>query len=279
MPRFLHRESSARTWRERARVFGPAVLLSLIALVVTYHFVQPAPPRHITLATAQKGGAYFLLGLRYQALLAHQGIRVTLIPTSGSVENIHLLKKGEADVAFVQGGTGVSVQAPELRSLASLYYEPAWIIVRKGRGIAELAELKGKRVGIDQPGSGTREIALLLLADNGINQNNASLLPVGEEAAANALRARKLDAAFFVISPLAPIVGEALAIPGVRLLSIRRAPAYALQHHFLTVLTLPEGAMNLRVNLPARKTMLLAPATTHRPLSVLSESICFCGIG
>jgi hypothetical protein len=34
-------------WRERARIFGPAALLSLAALIVTFHFVQPAPPRHI----------------------------------------------------------------------------------------------------------------------------------------------------------------------------------------------------------------------------------------
>jgi TRAP transporter TAXI family solute receptor len=252
----------ARTWRERARIFGPAALLSLLALMITYHFVQPAPPRHIVFATAQEGGAYFLFGLRYQAMLADEGIDVTVRPTSGSVENIHLLQTGEADVAFVQGGTGAAVNVPGLRSLASLYYEPVWILVRKRSGVSELADLKGKRVGIDQEGSGTREIARLLLADNGIDENAASLLPIGGEAAANALRTGKLDAAFFVISPLAPIVHETLAIPGVRLLSIKRAPAYALQHHSLTVLTLPEGAMDLRANLPDRQTALLAPATT-----------------
>jgi len=69
-------------------------------------------------------------------------------------------------------------------------------------------------------------------------------------------------AAFFVISPRAPIVHEVLAIPGVRLLDMERAPAYALQHHFLTVLTLPEGAMDLRANLPRRQIALLAPAAT-----------------
>jgi hypothetical protein len=88
------------------------------------------------------------------------------------------------------------------------------------------------------------------------------LLPVGGETAANALSAGKLDAAFFVISPRAPIIHESLASPAVRVLSIRRAPAYALQHHFLTVLSLPEGAMDLRANLPTRQTALLAPATT-----------------
>ena len=176
--RLFRREPGARTL---PRIFGPAVLLSILALIITYHFLQPAPPRHIVFATAQEGGAYFQFGLRYQALLAREGIDVTVRPTSGSVENIHLLQKGEADVAFVQGGTGAGINAPGLQSLASLYYEPVWIFVRKRSGISLMSDLKGKRVGIDQEGSGTRELALLLLADNGIDQKAATLLPIGGE--------------------------------------------------------------------------------------------------
>src|SRR5262249_42009586 len=185
--------------------------------------------------------------------LAREGIDVTVRPTSGSVENIHLLEKGEADVAFVQGGTGAGINAPGLRSLASLYYEPVWIFVRKRSGISSISDLQRKRVGIGQEGSGTRELALLLLADNGIDQKAATLLPIGGEEAANALRAETLDAAFFVISPSAPVVHQVFAIPGIRLLNMTRPQAYALQHQFLTVLSLPEGAMNLRANLPARE--------------------------
>src|SRR5438309_3823362 len=116
-PKSFRRERNIHTWPERARIFGPATLLSLAALIVTYHFVQPAPPRHIVLATGQGGGAYYLFGLQYQALLAREGIDVTVRPTSGSVENIQLLQNGQADVAFVQGGTGTSVDAPSLRAL------------------------------------------------------------------------------------------------------------------------------------------------------------------
>ena len=261
-PKSFRRERNIRTWPERARIFGPAILLSLLALIVTYHFVQPAPPRHIVLATGQEGGAYFLYGLRYQAELAREGIDVTVRPTSGSIENIHLLQKGEADVAFVQGGTAASVDAPALRSLASLYYEPVWIMVRKQAHIERISDLKGRRIAIDREGSGVRPIAILLLADNGISSEAGTVLPLGEEDAANALRAGKLDAAFFVISPRAPVVRSALAIPDVRLLSIKRAPAYALQHHFLSVLTLPEGAIDLRANIPPHDTVLVAPAAT-----------------
>jgi uncharacterized protein len=148
-----------------------------------------------------------------------------------------------------------------LRSFASLYYEPVWILVRKQAGIERLSDLKGRRVAIDHDGSGTRAIALLLLADDGIAPNSQSLLPLGGEEAVNALRAGTVDAAF-AISPRAPFMREALALSGVRLLNIKRAPAYALQHRFLSVLTLPEGAINLRANVPNADTMLLAPATT-----------------
>src|SRR5438445_10033830 len=194
-PKSFRRERNIRTWPERARIFGPAILLSLLALIVTYHFVQPAPPHHIVFATGQEGGAYFLFGLRYQALLAREGIDVTVRPTSGSIENLHLLEKGLADVAFVQGGTGASVDARGLRSLASLYYEPVWILVRKHTGIERLGDLKQHRIGVDQEGSGTREIAFLLLANNGIDPSSATLLPLGGEEAASDIRTGKLDAA------------------------------------------------------------------------------------
>jgi hypothetical protein len=220
---------------------------------------SPAPHRPRDWAGERR---LFSLRLRYQALLAREGIDVTVRPTSGSIENIHLLRQGEVDVAFVQGGTGAGIDAPELRSLASLYYEPIWLVVRKRAKVGQLSDLKGRRIGVDREGSGTREIALLLLAESGINPKSAIILPLGGEEATSALRVGKLDAAFFVISPRAPVVREALTIPGIRLLNIKRAPAYAVQHHFLSVLTLPEGAIDLRKNLPPRDTVLLAPATT-----------------
>jgi hypothetical protein len=73
MSNSFRRERDIHTWRERARVFGPTAIISLLALIVTYHFVQPAPPRHIVFATGREVGAYFLFGLRYQALLIGGG--------------------------------------------------------------------------------------------------------------------------------------------------------------------------------------------------------------
>lgn len=256
-------ERGGRTWREWARIFAPAALLSIAALAVAYHFVQPAPPRHFVLATGPEDGAYFRYGQRYRHILARDGIRVTVRVTSGSNENIRLLKESAADVAFVQGGSMAGdADMSDLRSLASLYYEPVWVFVRRDTGIERLGDLGGRRIGIDQEGSGTRPVALQLLADTGIEPATANLRPLGGRGAVGALGKRELDAAFLVVSPRAAVVRDALASPDIRLLSIDRATAFALQHRFLSVLTLPEGAIDLRANLPPQDTVLLAPAAT-----------------
>lgn len=241
-------------------VFGPAVLATVVALLVAYHFVQPAPPRQIVLATGSTQGAYFHYGQLYRDRLRREGISVTLRVTRGSIENIELLKEGTADVAFVQGGTGVAADAPQLRSLASLYFEPIWVFVRRGASITSLADLRGRRVAVDREGSGTRPLALELLADNGIHEGDFAALPLGGDDAVKAVRSGKAAAAFFVVAAQAPELHDALAARELRLLSIDRAPAYALRHRYLSRLTLPAGGVDLAADLPPEDTTLLAPA-------------------
>jgi TRAP-type uncharacterized transport system substrate-binding protein len=147
---------AGRTWRERIAVVGPAIIIMIAGLVVAYQFVKPAPPRHIILATGPKQGAYEYYGGLYRDRLQREGISVSTESTRGSIENIELLRDHRADVAFVQGGAGKDIEAPHLRSLASLYFEPVWIFVRKEASIGRLFELRGRRVAIDSEGSGTR---------------------------------------------------------------------------------------------------------------------------
>jgi TRAP transporter TAXI family solute receptor len=254
------RHGRLRIWLERIGIFGPAILLTAAAFAIAYHFVQPAPPREIVMATGAKDGVYYYYGRMYRDLMAQQGIGVKLVETAGSLANIDLLKRGEADVAFAQGGTRSDDGKTELRSLASLYFEPIWIFVRRDQPITRLAELRGRRIAIDREGSGTRLMALQLLADIGIGEADVRLSPLGGAAASLALRHGELDAAFFIIGANAPVVRGLFAARDVRLLAIDRPAAYRLQHRFLSLLTLPEGAIDLAADLPSADTMLLAPA-------------------
>ena len=124
MARRAEGERSGRTWRARLGVFGPALVIALAALVVTYHFVQPAPPKHIVMAAGPEASVYYYYARAYRDRFARDGIRVELLLTRGSLDNIRLLEDGRADVGFVQSGTTADIDAPDLRSLASLYFEP-----------------------------------------------------------------------------------------------------------------------------------------------------------
>ena len=65
-------------------IFGPAVLLGLIALIITYQFVDPAPPDRITIATGGPQGAYYAFAQRYREILARDGVTLDVLETDGS---------------------------------------------------------------------------------------------------------------------------------------------------------------------------------------------------
>ena len=73
--------------RDLARVYGPAALLVSLGLLVAYHFLPPAPPMHLVMATSNRDEPYYAYGLRYQEELARQGITLELRETAGAVES------------------------------------------------------------------------------------------------------------------------------------------------------------------------------------------------
>jgi TRAP-type uncharacterized transport system substrate-binding protein len=77
--------------RELYKLLVPALILILLAFWFTYPFVDPAPPRRITMATGALEGAYHSYGEAYRYLLARDGIGVDVKTTAGSVENLELL--------------------------------------------------------------------------------------------------------------------------------------------------------------------------------------------
>ena len=242
----------------RLLTFGSATLITLIGFAIAWQFVNPAPPRHLVIATGHAEGAYYLYARRYREQLAQHGIELEVRTTAGSVENLDLLVKGAADLAFVQGGTGAGLDTDVLSSLGSLYYEPLWLFYRGTQTLSRLDELRGKRMAIGAPGSGTHAIASLLLADNFIDTASDSIHAIGGTAALQALQQGDVDAMFLVAAPAAPLVQQLLFAEDIRLMSFARAAAYSRLHPFLTALTLPEGVIDLQANIPPGDTVLLA---------------------
>lgn len=249
-----------RDWLHWLQIYAPAALLVLVAFAVAYQFIQPAPPRQLALAAGAPGGAYHAYAQRYREILAREGISVEILDTAGSVENLELLAAGRAAVGFVQGGVAPPPGAAQLTSLGSLYYEPLWLFHRADLQLDRLPDLRGLRVAVGREGSGTRALALQLLAENALGPADAELRPLAGVEAAAALRAGEIDALFLVAAPSAELVAALLRQPGVGLASLERADAYALRHRYLSTQLLPEGAVDLAQNIPPRPVRLLAPA-------------------
>ena len=138
---------------------------------LSFRFLDPIPPRKIVLASGPESGLYHQQAQRYKELLADQGVTLEERITEGAGENYQLLldRKSGVDIAFVQGGIAKFPEANSLVMIASLYYEPLWIFVRRGERIDALSMLAGKRISMGMPGSGTNALATPLLAASGIN--------------------------------------------------------------------------------------------------------------
>ena len=247
--------------RERAWLYLPLGALFALVIGLASQWISPLPPRSIVLAAGPKGGMYESFAERYRDLLAHEGISVEVVATRGSVHNLELLRAAprRIDAALVQGGVGSAGEGEGIEALGGVFYEPAFVFVRKSIGARSLADLRGRRIAIGPQGSGTRSLALQLLAGNGFELRPSETLPLTGQAAVEALSANELDAAFFVIAHPLPTLADLFADPELELLSFRRADAYRMRFPFLSSVVLPAGAVDLALDRPEREVTLVAP--------------------
>jgi TRAP transporter TAXI family solute receptor len=242
-----------RTW-----VLGAMLVAAGCALA--WHFVAPPPPAVVRIATGPEGSAYREVAEAWAEALGREGVAVALRPTDGAVENLALLRDGAVDLAPVQGGLALPARDAALVSLGGIFNEPAWVFVRRGAGLRNPMQVGGRRVALGPEGSGTRALALSLLAANGVAAGSFEALPLAGVAAAEALLAGEVDVAFFVASRPGPAISLLLGEPERAELAnfATRAAAYAVRLPFLTPVVLPRGGFSLADDLPAQAVTLMA---------------------
>ncbi len=254
----------------------PVAIVLALALVVTMFFIEPGPPRRIVMSTGAVDGGYHMFAQRYQEILARDGVTVELRPSAGSQENVSRLmdEKSAVEVGFFQGGSAFAANAPDLQSLGSIYYEPLWVFYR-GAPTRDFGGLKGKRLAVGPEESGSRALALQLLAVN------ATVMPptvlsaeTGQEAADMLLRGT-LDGVFLVAPADSPLVEKLVSAPGIRLLSLERAEAYTRRFPYLTKLTLPRGVYDFINDVPAQDVTLISPTANLLARNRLHPALAF----
>ena len=263
------------TRRDRMRFIALVVVLVAVSVWISARFLQPAPPRHIVLASGAGFGLYHQYADRYRQALAQDGVTVEERLTNGAADNLRLLldPASGVDVAFMQGGIANPGAAARIEMLASLYYEPLWVFYRNAKPLTQLNDLRGKRIAIGAPGSGTRAFVEPLLEFNAVQQENSQLLPLGGEEAVHALQAGDIDAVMLVGGAATPAIVKLLRDPAIRLMHFARADAYTRRFPYITKLVLPAGTIDLALNIPAEdvtligtKAMLVARPGLHPAL-------------
>jgi len=237
------------------------VTLATITLWLAADFVQPMPPRTLTMATGPEGGAYSEFGKRYQEILARDGIELRLLPTAGALENLALLKgkSSNVEVAFLQSGITSGKESPDLVSLGTVFYEPLWFFSRDEYLQKGIKSLHGKKISIGSKGSGGRELALKLLKLNRIDQGFAELLSYTPQEAGEKLIRGEIDAAIMLTSWDAPVVQRLLTSNRIEPANFPRTDAYLALYPYLNKVVLPQGVIDLANNRPASDVFLIAP--------------------
>jgi TRAP transporter TAXI family solute receptor len=166
------------------------------ALVCTGAYAQTAV--RMSIGTGGTGGVWYPLGGAMANVLTKSvpGFQVTAEVTGGSVDNITLIRTGESALGFsmvdaawdAYRGQGKFKQKVELRTLAVFYPQKNHVVTLEGNGIEKMADLRGKRVSVGSPGSGSEIIALRLLEAYGINPDKDIIKQrLGVAEAVNAL--------------------------------------------------------------------------------------------
>ena len=183
------------------------------------------------------------------------GLIASAVSSRGSVDNVNAIVSGLRNSGFAQSdvaywaftGTGTMEGQPaatDLRAIAALFPEHIHLVVLADSGINSVADLAGKRVSLDEPGSGTFVDANLILEANGLTEGSFTAEALKPDASGDALRNGQIDAFFFVGGfPTGAIVELASAVK-IKLVPITGAGAEALieKYGFFSASDIPEGA-------------------------------------
>ena len=182
------------------------------------------------------------------------GLIASAVSSRGSVDNVNAIISGLRNSGFAQSdvaywaytGTGTmegKAPAKELRTIAALFEEHIHLVALADSGINSVKDLAGKRVSLDEPGSGTYVDALLILEANGMSEKDVKAEALKGNAAAEALRNGKIDA-FFVVAgyPTGAIV-ELASAADIKLVPISGAGAEKLvsDYGFFAQSDIPSG--------------------------------------
>ncbi|HCS55124.1 MAG TPA: hypothetical protein DIW81_26665 [Planctomycetaceae bacterium] len=269
-------EPRRRSRKEFYSIWGSSIAVTIVGFTIAWLFVEPAPGNHLKIAAGPSDGNYYATAKKYADVFQEAGIHLEIIETAGTIENYRLLQDvNDINLAIVQGGAvPKTLEKTSLEAIASLNFEPLWIFLQAESEITEIRELKGKRISIGLPDSGTETLMLRLLEINGliapVEESDASIDSTPEETielfrestatAIAKLRAGERDAVCMVRSASNPVIRQLFETPELSAMPFPLNKTYRLLFPALSDIQLQEGILDLKNHQPAQNLKLIAPA-------------------
>jgi uncharacterized protein len=191
-----------------------------------------AAQMQLSIATGGTGGVYYPIGGGIAELINNhvEGHSAVAEVTGASVENMALISTRDSDFALAladtvyQAHTGTGAlegrEMPELRALLSVYPNAIQIVTLAESDIQSLEDLRGRRVSVGAPGSGTEVNAQQILTANGISYDDIDEQRLNFNETADALRDGDIDAGFWSVGPPTSSIMNLAATRSIRLIPL-----------------------------------------------------------
>lgn len=238
----------------------PVVLCTLAALWWSITRWQVPPPTRLVIAAGSSQGGYSGLAQRYADQLERIGMHVEIVYSDtqrGALERV-VDEKDAASVGFAHGIYATSTQ--QVQALAVIGQEPVWIF-SGASGPATLAQARGMRIAAGPQGSSSFMAARAMLEHAGVRTADVRFDPVVGIKAAEALIDGNIDMVFQAAGEDSQSIQLLTRQPNIQLLGTEHAGALAAQERRLQPLLLPQGAIELRGDIPPRDLTLMSLQT------------------
>lgn len=208
---------------------------ALLGLLAGLGIAAAAHAQNISIATGGTGGVYYPMGGGLAAVLSKHvpGMSATAEVTGGSVDNLKLIGTGKPYVGFSMSDAALDAYEGEdkfkgnkvpVRTLMVLYPNRMHVVSVEGKGVAKLADLKGKRVSTGSPGSATEVMAFRIIEAAGMDKDkDMKRERLGVAESVNALKDGKIDAFFWVGGLPTAAVSDLANTPGTKIRMIDHA--------------------------------------------------------
>ena len=239
---------------------------------------------YLSLLTGGVQGTYYPLGGTFAELITKEtGIKTTAEVSQASAANMTTLKEGKAEIAFTQ--TDIAYYATEgelmfkdnkidtISALGALYPETVQLVTTDKTGIKTFDDLKGKKISVGAPGSGTYANAEQLLEVHGLTMDDIDPQNLDFGESQDSLQAGQIDAAFITAGTPTGAVEALNAVANVVIVPVEESKADELikKYPYYAKDVVPSGTYGLTEDVHTVSVLAMIAVSTELPEDLVYE--------